>query len=39
MGIIEGIIAGAVLVLAGAATAIVLTMYAAEAVRKVWRRK
>lgn len=39
MDIIKAIAGGTVLVLAGAATAIVLTMYAAEVVRKVWGRK
>lgn len=39
MGIIETIITAAIVVLAGAATLIVLAMYAAEAVRKTWRRR
>ena len=39
MGIIKTIVGGTALVLAGAATLIVLAMYAAEAVRKVWGKR
>lgn len=39
MGIIESIVLGTIITLSGAATLIILAMYAAEAVRKTWGRK
>lgn len=39
MDIFETVLMAAVVVLAGAATMIVLCLYAAEGVRKVWRRR